>query len=197
MVAAISPRLNRAIATVPVDASDAALVALAQTGSRAAFDLLVERHYPAIHRYLLRRCSSSDLADDLVQETFLDAWRDLDHLHDGDAIRQWLYRIARNNLMPTWRQRRVDSMDDLVERGAVSSASLRNADHAEDCVVREDVVHALNRLSGSACEALVLHTVIGMSSEEVGVHLGISREAAKKRIGRAKADFRKEYVPVW
>lgn len=197
MVAAISPRLNRAIVTVPVDASDTALVALAQAGSRTAFDLLVERHYPAIHRYLLRRCASRELADDLVQETFLDAWRDLNGLRDGSAILQWLYRIARNNLMPTWRQRRVDSMDDLVERGAMSSSSLRDDDHAENCAVREDVVHALKRLSGSAREALVLHTVIGMSSEEVGLHLGISREAAKKRIGRAKADFRKEYVPVW
>ncbi len=196
MVAAISPRHNRAITTVPGDASDATLVALAQAGSRTAFDLLVERHYPVIHRFLLRRCASSELADDLTQETFLDAWRDLDRLHDGDAVLQWLYRIARNNLMSTWRQRRVDSMDDLAERGAMSAA-FQDEDHADNCVVRKDVVDALKRLSGAAREVLVLHTVAGMTSEEVGLHLGISREAAKKRIGRAKADFRKEYVPVW
>lgn len=178
------------------DLSDAALVERAQAGSRAAFDRLAERHYPTILRYLTRKTGDADLAADLAQETFLDAWRDIGRLRDGDAILLWLYRIARNNLLPAWRRRPVDSMDALLERGVEMPAALRGEDHAEGCAERQAVLLTLGRLSAAAQEALVLHTVHGLSCEEVGQRLGISRDAAKKRIGRAKADFRKEHQPA-
>ena len=174
------------------DLSDAALVTRAQAGSRAAFDRLAERHYPTILCYLIRKVRAAELAGDLTQETFLDAWRDLGRLRDGDAILPWLYRIARNTLLPAWRRRAPDSMDALLDRGAAPSA-LRGEDPADDCVEREVVLVTLGRLSDVAQQALVLHAVHGLTCEEVGQRLGISREAAKKRIGRAKADFRKEH----
>ncbi len=175
------------------DLSDRALVARAQAGSRAAFDRLAERHYPAILRYLARKTGDAELAADLAQETFLDAWRDLGRLHDGDAFPRWLYRIARNNLLPAWRRRPATSLDALAERGAEIPAVLRGEDPAGGCVERQAVLLTLGRLSDAARQALLLHTVHGLSCEEVGLRLGISREAAKKRIGRAKADFRKEH----
>ena len=78
--------------------SDAVLVRAAQKGSSQAFTVLVERYHAPVLRYLTRQLGSAELAEDLVQETFLDAYRSLRQLDERRAFAAWLYQIARNNL---------------------------------------------------------------------------------------------------
>jgi len=87
--------------------ADDSLVAAAQNGSARAFDLLVVRHHAAILRYLARQTGDSELAADLAQETFLDAFRSLDRLGDDRSFAVWLHRIARHNLLMAWRRQRL------------------------------------------------------------------------------------------
>ncbi len=160
---------------------------------RQAFAQLVERYYPLILRYLTRRTGDAELAADLTQETFLDAWRDLERLADGRPVAPWLYRIARNNLLPHWRRRRPVSLDDLMAEAGVEPDALHQADPAPACDERALIAQVLGDLSAPLQEALLLHCRQGFTSEEVGQALAISGEAARKRIGRAKAQFREGY----
>jgi RNA polymerase sigma-70 factor (ECF subfamily) len=88
--------------------ADDSLVEAAQSGSARAFDLLVVRHHAPILRYLARQTGDPELAADLAQETFLDAFRSLDQLvaDYGCAVRR--HRSARHNLpaAPAWRRLR-------------------------------------------------------------------------------------------
>ncbi len=135
----------------------------------------------------------AELAADLTQETFLDAWRDLERLADGRAVAPWLYRIARNNLLPHWRRRQPVSLDDLAAADGAEPHPLRQADPTPTCDERALIAQVLSGLSTPLQEALLLHCQQGLTSEEVGQALAISGEAARKRIGRAKTQFRQDY----
>jgi len=160
---------------------------------RQAFDQLVEQYYPLILRYLTRRTGDAELAADLTQETFLDAWRDLARLAHGRAVAPWLYQIARNNLLPHWRRRRPVSLDALLAEDGGEPAACQQADPAPACDERALIAQVLGGLSAPLQEALLLHCRQGFTSEEVGQVLAISGEAARKRIGRAKTQFRAGY----
>ena len=88
-------------------ASDVALVEAAQLGSAQAFDMLVARYHGPVLRYLERQIGDVELAADLGQETFLDAYRSLDRLIGDRPFAAWLYQIARNNLRREWRTRKL------------------------------------------------------------------------------------------
>ncbi len=160
---------------------------------RQAFDQLVEQYYPLILRYLTRRTGDAELAADLTQETFLDAWRGLERLADGRPGAPWLYRIARNNLLPHWRRRQPVSLDDLTAADGAEPHPLCQADPTPTWDERALIAQVLGSLSAPLQEALLLHCQQGLTSEEVGQVLAISGEAARKRIGRAKTQFRQDY----
>src|SRR3712207_4635179 len=75
------------------------LVQAARTGSGQAFDTLMERYHAQVLRYFTRQTGDPELAADLTQDTFLDAYRRLDRLDDARPFVAWLFRIARYNLL--------------------------------------------------------------------------------------------------
>src|SRR4051794_19388963 len=85
------------------------LVAAAKAGDETAFATLVERHHRELHVHCYRMVGSVDEAEDLVQETFLRAWRRRETYQGRSTIRAWLYRIATNACLDTLdrRARRV------------------------------------------------------------------------------------------
>ncbi len=99
------------------------LVGLSRTGNRDAFAELVSRRQTWI-RNLMRRCSgNADLADDLSQQVFMQAWRSIDQLVDAERFAPWLKRLAIN----TWLQhkRRNDPLEAVEE-------------HAETAIAQQD-----------------------------------------------------------
>jgi RNA polymerase sigma factor (sigma-70 family) len=93
------------------------LVAAARAGDEAAFAILVERHRRELHVHCYRMLGSFDEAEDLVQETFLRAWRSRDRFTGGPGFRAWLYRIATNASLDAIRSRsrRVASLGSFAE----------------------------------------------------------------------------------
>jgi RNA polymerase sigma-70 factor (ECF subfamily) len=67
---------------------------------------LVRDHYPAIYRYLVHLTGCRDVAADLTQETFLQAWRHLDAFEGRSTLRSWLYRIAHREFLQALRRQR-------------------------------------------------------------------------------------------
>ncbi len=166
------------------------------TGTREAFDVLVDRYHAPLLQYLTRQTGHPELAADLTQETFLAAFRCLDQLADDGAFAAWLYGIARNQLRMEWRRRRLrrlvslDWLPALLER---DTSALRLPDTSQHCEESDGIQRALDCLSPPLREALLLHSLGGFSGEEVARILGISPAAARKRISRAAAEFRRQY----
>ena len=95
---------------------DDPVVAAATAGDEAAFGRLVERHRRELHIHCYRMLGSFEEAEDVVQETFLRAWRARDSFEGGPGFRAWLYRIATNASLDAIKRssRRVASLSSFA-----------------------------------------------------------------------------------
>ena len=177
--------------------ADHELVASARAGAADAFAVLVHRYNAPLLGYFVRSSGDAELAADLTQETFLAAFRRLDRLAEDRSFAAWLFRIARNQQRSEWRRRRLRalvSLDRLLTRGRAPIPALSRPDEGARYPVRDQVQRALDGLSAAHREALLLHHLGGFRGQEVADILGISVAAARKRIGRADAEFRRRYA---
>lgn len=174
-----------------MDAEQPTLVASAIAGDRGAFDRIVQDYQARIARYIQRLVNDEELALDLTQDTFVNAYRNIRSLRSGLALSAWLYRIATNLAMQARsRNRRIlwQPLGDLEER-AGSSAEPPDA----LIINRELVSDALAQLPRERAACLLLHAREGFSYEEVALIMNSTPEAVRKRIARAKEQFRAVY----
>lgn len=185
-----------ACASAWIERTDHELVAGACSGDVAAFGVLVDRYRPSLVRHLAYRTGDPELAADLAQEAFIDAFRHLGRLSRDGSFDAWLHRIALNRLRMVERRhrlRRFVSFDWLPEPAAASIPALREADASERCHERDLVQRLLAELSPPLREALLLHGLEGFTAPEVAAILGLSLAASERRISRAKQQFRERY----
>jgi RNA polymerase sigma-70 factor (ECF subfamily) len=173
--------------------SDLAAIARAQAGDSEGFRVLVERHSRRVFRLAYRMTGNQDDAEDVVQETFLRACRQLSAFQGRCAFSSWIYRIAANCALDLIRGRRP------LEPEIV--ATLASADPAPDRVVfndevRQRVEEAMGLLTGLERAAFVLRHHEGLSSEQLGQTLGIAPGAAKQAVFRAVQKLRRALEPV-
>lgn len=174
---------------------DHLLAAATRSGSAESFESLVERYHGAVLRYLARQTGDPELAADLTQQTFLDAFEHLDRLAEDRPFAPWLYRIARNHLLHARRarRRRVLSLDQLSPEATQDAPALRQPDVSVASHERDVIQCVLDELGPALREALLLHSLWGFSSEEIAGLLDISLAASRKRVGRAKEQFSRRY----
>jgi RNA polymerase sigma-70 factor (ECF subfamily) len=167
------------------DLSDEALAAACATGDRAAQGFLFERHADAIYRFIARmRASDADAVDDLVQATFLAAFRSA-HRFQGARLQSWLYGIAAN-VMRTYVRKEV-----ARKRIAVSLAEQPPAeDIAPGDADLARVRAAVAALSPKLREAIVLVDLQGESGAEAAEALGIPEGTLWRRLSDARAKLR-------
>lgn len=161
---------------------------------RHAFGELVRRHQSAVRGFLRRLTGGQHaLADDLAQETFLSAYRDLARYRGDAPFSSWLFGIAYNHFRSARRRERA-----TVEwSGEVSSAelvaghevSVAPATAAVD--LHEDLAAALRQLSHDECAALHLCFAEGLTHEEAAVTLGCPLGTVKTHVLRAKEKLRR------
>lgn len=182
-----------------INESDVELISAARSGSILAFEVLVDRYYLVIQQYLVRQTGDRELAADLAQETFLDAFRMIRRLPEDRPLIAWLYRIARNNLLPIQRRRRryqFLSIEKLLRTISSTFPALHQRDIIADAHDRDVIQQTLDRLSPSLREALLLRSVCGFTGHEVSQILDVSPAAARKRISRAEQQFREQYATL-
>jgi RNA polymerase sigma factor (sigma-70 family) len=154
---------------------------------RRRFDDLFAAYSSDIVAYCGWRADSASDAQDAVSEVFLTAWRRLEELPEGDAVRVWLYAAARKVIANQRRssRRRVA----LHERLAVEAAS---RPHEQPASTREmSLVHeALRRLSPRDREVLLLAEWEGLSPAQIGRVVGCLAVTARGRLHRARRRFR-------
>jgi len=183
-----------------MEESDIAAVARAREGDGEAFRLLVERHSRGIFRLAYRLTRSEQDSEDLVQETFLRAFRNLSGFEQRANFATWLYRIAVNCSMDWIRKRRVHEQLDEGDADCGGSGTRSERSDSESRIyqmeVQQRVRYALKGLSPLERAAFVLRHFEGMSIEEIGGALGVRSNAAKHSIFRAVRKMRRALDPM-
>ena len=186
-----------------MDDSDAVAVARAQSGDQDAFGVLVERHSVRLFQMAYRMTGNEQDAEDVVQETFLRAYKQLNRFESRAGFGTWLHRIAANCSLDFLRKRkRQDQQVDPVEleaEGPTSTIS-SHAPPPDDQVflleVQQKVEGVLDQLTPMERTAFVLRHFEGRSIEEIGRALGIGPSATKQSIFRAVQKMRRSLEPV-
>src|SRR5436853_3641270 len=183
--------------------TDLAFVARARGGDKDAFRVLVERHSRPLFRLAFRMTGNQQDAEDVVQDSFLRAYRQLGKFDERASFGTWLYRIAVNCSLDLVRSRKRRSghlapVDPEMEDPVLS---LPAQDPTPDRLamsgeVRERVAEAMNELSASERTAFVLRHFEGMCIEDVSQVLGCQPGAAKHSVFRAVQKLRRALEPL-
>lgn len=162
--------------------TDAELIAASRAGDAAAFGEIVGRYQRAVHAVSYSATRDRALSDDVTQDTFVTAWRQLAALRDIDRLPAWLCGIARNLARAAQRRRgRETSLDDqdLVTKYSPFDAV---SDHEAEQLV----AIALTRMPEKYREPVVLFYCEGQSAKVVAQALGISEDATHQRLSRGR-----------
>jgi RNA polymerase sigma-70 factor (ECF subfamily) len=186
-----------------MEMSDSVAVAQARAGDSGAFRVLVERHSRNLFRLAYRMTGHQQDAEDVVQETFLRAYRQLGKFDDRASFGTWLYRIAANCSLDSIRARkRRSERQETIEDGAPDPVeSLPDPAPAPDRLalsseVERRVGNALDQLSEMERTAFVLRHYEGMCIEDISRTLGVQPNAAKHSIFRAVQKLRRALEPL-
>jgi RNA polymerase sigma-70 factor (ECF subfamily) len=151
---------------------------------RARFDRLVAVHMDDLYRYAYWLSGNRAVADDLVQETLLRAWRSIDRLEQAGAAKGWLLTILRRENARRFERKQVDVAD--LPLDAVADRQRDYDTSTEAFVLRR----ALARLPVEYREPLLLQVIHGYSQKEIADQLGISSAGAGTRLFRARQKLR-------
>ena len=153
---------------------------------QAQFEALVHAYSADLYRYAVWLCRASDIAEELVQETFMRAWKALDTLHDSNAAKAWLITILRReNARRFERKRPEHDLLDTLEPDQLFESAV-SPEHVEEL----NMQRALDKLDVAYREPLLLQVLGGYSCEEIGDLLGLSASAVMTRLFRARRKMR-------
>jgi RNA polymerase sigma-70 factor (ECF subfamily) len=171
-----------------------------KSGDRAEFGRLVETYYEVIYRLAIKMMGDSQDAEDVLQETFLKAYRHLKGFGGRSSISTWLYRIATNEaLMLLRRKRDIVSLDESLETEEGEQEPLQIVDWC--CLPEEELVsaeaqkhldQAIQGLPPNLRVVFVLRDIQGLSTQEVSEVLNLSETAVKTRLSRARLRLRQD-----
>jgi len=149
------------------------------------FSRLAQAYGTDLYRYAMWICGNDALAKDLVQETYLRAWKALDKLNDQKAAKSWLITILRREYARTFERKvpKFTNVDDVV---VVDDQELEPEDRMEIGLLRQGILNLAQKYR----EPLLMQVVLGYSCEEISVALGISKSAVMTQLFRAREQLK-------
>ena len=167
------------------------------------FDQLYHDNADRMHRFAQRLCGETEDARDLVQETFLNAYRGLPQFRGDAQFSTWLYRIASRICLAMRRRRKGEPEHELsIEEFIPTSDGELRLQIAADGLTPEQALankqlrralrQAIQQLPAKYRLVLVLRDMEGLSAKEVGTVIGLSERAVKSRLHRARLFVRRE-----
>ena len=157
------------------------------TERTARFNELAEAYSTDLYRYGMWICGNDALAKDLVQETFLRAWRALDSLKDIKAAKSWLITILRREYARTF-ERKVPKFTDVDKVVVAEEEELEPDAKVERDLLRNGIL----KLEPKYRDPLLLQVVFGHSCEEISEQLGISKSAVMTQLFRAREKVKRQ-----
>jgi RNA polymerase sigma-70 factor (ECF subfamily) len=165
-----------------------------------AFRELVERHSRMVFRMAYRMTGNEQDAEDVVQETFLKAYRGMDRFDSRASFSTWVFRIASNCAIDLLRKRKrrpeAPAFADGPDGPGASSADPSPQDAAQGSEIGRRVNGALAALTPQERTAFVLRHFEGQPIEEIARLLGVRANAAKQTVFRAVRKLRLELAPL-
>jgi len=147
------------------------------------FDALLGIYYNDLYRFAFWLCKQEQMAKDLVQETYLRAWRAMNSLKDERAAKSWIFTILRREFARQFEKKRppISSLDNL-------EFDLEDVNHkTPDQLMEIDLIRrAMNGLDKKYAEPLLLQIVGGFSCDEIATQLDISKSAVMTQLFRAR-----------
>jgi len=152
---------------------------------RRRFEQLCEPLRADLFRFAFWLARDRSIAEDVVQETLLRAWRSLDSLTDDGAAKPWLLTIARREHARLFERKRLDTVNVDALTIAEDPALARTDDHES-----ADIHAAILALPDDYREPLVLQVLMGYSTDEIAGQLGLTNGAVLTRLCRARQKLR-------
>ena len=145
------------------------------------FERLISQYREDLYRYAFWLSRDTELAEDVVQDAMLRAWRSLDSLREDEAAKPWLLTIVRRENARFFERKRLETVDidELVGAPTLQIAT-------EDGTDREDLHRAMLGLEPDYREPLVLQVLLGHSTKEIADIMGLSNGAVLTRLHRAR-----------
>ena len=167
-----------------METSDAAVVRRVLGGDVEAFGILVERYFDHYVRFAVHLVGNREDAEEVVQDTFVRAYRALGRYEERERFGAWLLRILVNRArtVSAIGRRREKMFPDQVDESLPEAAEAHPADRA---ALREEVARALSQLGPDQREAFLLHYAEGLSYEEMATITGSGVSALKMRVKRS------------
>jgi RNA polymerase sigma-70 factor (ECF subfamily) len=168
--------------------SDARLVLRARAGDRSAAETLAQRYLAASRALALALMGDVSDAEDVCQDAFLAAMRDLDDCREPAKFAAWLARIVRNRALDALRHQRSRRQVTLTEARLVHEpAQLQNAQRSE---LRERLLSALHHLPEAQRIAVLLHDAEGWKHREIAKFLDIPHGTVRSHVHHARVRLR-------
>lgn len=152
---------------------------------RERFDRLVTVFHGDMFRYAAWLCRDKSIAEDVVQEALLRAWKSLDALREDAAAKHWLLTIVRRENARYFERRRLETVD-IDNLTASQSALLAEAPNEE----LNDLREAIFELDDDYREPLVLQVLMGYSTIEIAEMMELNQGAVLTRLHRARSKLR-------
>ena len=186
------------------DRSDQELVEAARSGDRAALEALLTRHQRRVYRFGLKMCRDPEDAKDILQDTLIAAARTLPEFRGASSVSTWLYTIARSFCIKRRRRSKFAPVqEESLEARQASQEARRIADPGrapDESLAGKQLEGALEEAIGGLQpmyrEVLLLRDLEGLTAPEVADVLGISVEAVKSRLHRARVSVREQVAPL-
>ncbi len=188
--------------TGPGATTDEALLARIRAGDQSACAECIDIHAPAIYRLALRLMQNEEDAEDVVQETFVNAFKGIDSFEGRSSLSTWLYRIAYNNAMMRLRRPspHTVSVEETLDDGEAAPVPRQLFDWC--CLpekefateeVRRELETAVGQLPPTLRSTFILRELEGLSTQETADALDVSTDVVKTRLRRARLWLR-EYL---
>ena len=158
------------------------------TTKQQRYESMVAALYQDVYRYGFWLCKNQPLAEDLVQETFLRAWRSLDSLQNDKAAKAWLFTILRRENARLYERYRPELVD--IDGQSIAET----ADNEPDFKMDRELLHnAINRLEAEYREPLLLQVIGGFSGKEIAGILDLNNNTVMTRLFRARSKLKQEF----
>lgn len=167
------------------EASDIALLHKASGGDAGAFHTLADRHADRLYRLAVSLVGNRFDAEDIVQETFIGAFKGMRGFEGRASVKTWLTRILVTQVA-RWRRERKRRRP----RGGEADVEPVEESPAGGIGARMDLMEAVGRLSAEHREVIVLREMEQLSYEEIAGVLGVPRGTVESRLHRARGELR-------
>ena len=185
---------------------ETALIERLQAGDKSACAECIEIHSPGIYRLALRLMQNEAEAEDVMQETFMNAFKAIDKFEGRSGLGTWLYRIAYNAAMMRLRkpQQYILSVEEtlseeegnLIPKQLFDWCCLPEEDFATD-EVQSELERAIQKLPEKYKSVFVLRELEELSTQETAVALDLTPSTVKVRLHRARLQLREQLTPYF